>query len=131
MHFQQVGTTQLAQVLMPSGQIQQVQVQTLTPNTAPSGHQTIVIGQNTANIGGNSAGQTIVVQQQPQSVTSSAGNHSTTTTSSQSQAASSSSASHESLLLPQQQQHITIGKRVTVEDLGKNVFITFHFRQQR
>ncbi|KAF6214832.1 hypothetical protein GE061_009575 [Apolygus lucorum] len=103
---QHMGTTQVAQMVMPSGQIQQVQV--LTPG-AQQGQHTIVIGQN-GGVGSGSGAQTIVVQQ-PQPTSSSQPAHSTTTTSTQSStgATSSSSSTHESIILQQpQQQHITI-----------------------
>uniref|UniRef100_A0A0A9XHG1 Transcription factor Sp4 n=2 Tax=Lygus hesperus TaxID=30085 RepID=A0A0A9XHG1_LYGHE len=101
---QHMGTTQVAQMVMPSGQIQQVQV--LTPG-AQQGQHTIVIGQN-GGVGGSSGAQTIVVQQP---TSSSQPAHSTTSTSTQSSsgATSSSSTTHESIILQQpQQQHITI-----------------------
>ncbi|CAB0017434.1 unnamed protein product, partial [Nesidiocoris tenuis] len=98
----------MAQVVLPSGQIQHIQVVSPAPQQHTQQQHTIVIGQNTVSSAG---GQTIVVQQPQTTYTSSAGQQQTTTTTSlSSQAVSSSSANshHEQPIIIPQQQHITI-----------------------
>ncbi|CAB0005826.1 unnamed protein product [Nesidiocoris tenuis] len=116
---QQMNAPQMAQVVLPSGQIQHIQVVSPAPQQHTQQQHTIVIGQNTVSSAG---GQTIVVQQPQTTYTSSAGQQQTTTTTSlSSQAVSSSSANshHEQPIIIPQQQHITIeavggGNQVTL-----------------
>ncbi|XP_024084440.1 transcription factor Sp4-like [Cimex lectularius] len=106
----QVGTTQMAQIVTPSGQIQQVQV--LTPGTAQN---TIVVQPKFETQA--SAGNTIVVQSSPTNQTSQVSSSASATSTTPSSVTSSSTSpqvvgtqaptSSESIILPQQQ--ISIG----------------------